>query len=250
MEHEPLSTESRLGHTYIQRSRLPAPVSKLGARCSVFLRSLTVAPRRQNVPPRPGSFSPRPTSSPLRPFRFPYRPMAFALWFFCMDIAAWLGGTYWDSWEGRKQVSVAVGLLTLCLGYGLSKTVRSCEANRSEDYSFWCYLFGLLAFWGGLTSMDSGSELNRFLYAMINVGLVGIAVFSRRATFLVFGALGIHAYVGHLAYDVFGDSFLFPFCDRAPRTQSHSCHRVGTAHFSWAPAPATSRIAGPDQYAC
>jgi predicted MFS family arabinose efflux permease len=29
--------------------------------------------------------------------------------------------------------------------------------------------------------------------------------------FLVFGALGIFAYLGHLAYEVFKDSVLFPF---------------------------------------
>ena len=80
-----------------------------------------------------------------------------------------------------------------------------------EDFAFWCYLFGLMAFWGGLTSMDSGSELKRFIYLLINVGLVGIAVKLRRSAFLVFGALGVYVYLGHLAWQVFKDSLLFPF---------------------------------------
>lgn len=144
-------------------------------------------------------------------FGFLTAPMAFALWFFSMDVAAWLGGEYWNSWNGRQQVSVAVGLLTLLVGFGLERTMRKRGASASEDYPFWFYLFGLLAFWGALTSMDSGSEFKRALYALVNVGLVGIAVWRRRATFLVFGALGVHLYIGHLAYDVFGGSVLFPF---------------------------------------
>jgi hypothetical protein len=69
----------------------------------------------------------------------------------------------------------------------------------------------MFAFWGGLTSMNSDSELRRALYALLNVGLIGLAVWLQRTTFLVFGALGVHLYLGHLAYQVFKDSFFFPF---------------------------------------
>lgn len=144
-------------------------------------------------------------------FGFVTAPMAFALWFFSMDLAAWLGGEYWSSWGGRQRVSVAVGFVTLLVGVGLERTIRKSSTPRSEDYPFWCYLFGLLAFWGGLTSMDSGSEFHRALYALLNLGLVGIGVWRRRATFLVFGAIGVYLYAGHLAYDVFGKSIVFPF---------------------------------------
>ncbi len=144
-------------------------------------------------------------------FGFLTAPMAFALWFLSMDLAAWLGGSWWDSWDGRQRVSIVVGLATVALGFGLQRTMRRRGGEPTEDYPFWCYLFGLLAFWGGLTSMQGGSELKRAVYAMLNLGLIGIGVWEKRATFLVFGVLGIHLYVGHLAYDVFGDSFLFPF---------------------------------------
>jgi len=69
----------------------------------------------------------------------------------------------------------------------------------------------MFAFWGGLTMMDSDSELGRAVYALINIGLIALAVKTRRAVFLVFGVLGVHLYLGHLAYKVFKDSFLFPF---------------------------------------
>ena len=32
-----------------------------------------------------------------------------------------------------------------------------------------------------------------------------------RVTILVFGVVGVHLYLGHLAYEVFHDSMLFPF---------------------------------------
>ena len=59
--------------------------------------------------------------------------------------------------------------------------------------------------------MDTGSELMRGLYALLNVGLILLAIKLRRSTFLIFGALGVHLYLGHLAYRVFQDSFFFPF---------------------------------------
>jgi hypothetical protein len=66
-----------------------------------------------------------------------------------------------------------------------------------------------MAFWGGLTSMNSDSEVKRFVYLLINIGLVAVKL--RRSTFLVFGAIGIYAYLGHLAWQVFKDSVFFPF---------------------------------------
>ena len=45
------------------------------------------------------------------------------------------------------------------------------------------------------------------LYALLNVGFIWLAVWLRRSTFLVFEALGAHVYLGHLAYEVFKDSF-------------------------------------------
>jgi hypothetical protein len=144
-------------------------------------------------------------------FGFLTAPLAFSFWFFSMDIAALILGDESLDWNARGWISIVVGVVTILIGYGLEKSYGKPEVPRSEDFAFWCYLFGLMAFWGGLTSMDSGSEIGKALYALVNLGLIGIALFLRRAVFLVFGALGVHIYLGHLAYRVFQDSFLFPF---------------------------------------
>ncbi|MGH9880729.1 MAG: DUF2157 domain-containing protein, partial [Pyrinomonadaceae bacterium] len=149
----------------------------------------------------------------LRYIRFAFltAPLAFCFWFLSMDIAALI---YRDSdpyWERRKWVSVAVGLIIMLVGYGIDRALRNKGAPKSEDFAFWCYLFGLMAFWGGLTSMNSDSEFNRAIYLLINLGLMGIGVRLKRATFMVFGAVGAYLYLGHLAYRVFKDSVFFPF---------------------------------------
>ena len=144
-------------------------------------------------------------------FGFLTAPMAFSLWFLSMDAAAWIMGDDYLNWNARAWISVVVGLVTLVVGYGLDKTLHKPGEPRSQDFAFWCYLFGLLAFWGGLTAIDSDSELNRAFYTLLNIGLTGVALKLKRSVFLVFGAIGVHVYLGHLAYEVFKDSFLFPF---------------------------------------
>jgi hypothetical protein len=145
------------------------------------------------------------------PFGFLTAPLAFSFWFFSMDVAEWAFGRESLTTNERCWVSVIVGLLIMLVGYGLERTYRRRGAPRTEDFAFWCYLFGLLAFWCGFTFMDSNSEVGRLLYALMNVGLIALGVKLRRAVFLVFGVLGVHVYLGHLAYEVFKDSVLFPF---------------------------------------
>ncbi len=85
------------------------------------------------------------------------------------------------------------------------------DRRMREDFSFWGYLFSLLAFWGGLSLMQSGSEFNTLLYCLINVGLMLASVLLERPVFIVFGGLGVFGYLGHVAHSVFKDSMLFPF---------------------------------------
>lgn len=144
------------------------------------------------------------------PFGFLTAPLAYSFWFFSMDVAEWVFGQTLSRNE-RCWTSVLVGALTVLVGYGLQRSYRRPEVPRTEDFAFWCYLFGLLAFWCGLTFMESGSEVGRILYALVNVGLIALGVKLRRAVFIVFGVLGVHVYLGHLAYEVFKDSVLFPF---------------------------------------
>src|SRR5256886_14624875 len=49
-----------------------------------------------------------------------------------------------------------------------------------------------------------------FTYCLINLGLMLVAVLLQRKTFMVFGAIGVYSYLGHLAFDVFRKSLLFP----------------------------------------
>jgi hypothetical protein len=144
-------------------------------------------------------------------FGFLTAPLAFSFWFFSMDVAALILGQDHFDWNTNAWIAVVVGVITMIVGYGLDRTMHKSGEPRSQDFGFWCYLFGLMAFWGGLTSMDGSSELNRLFYLLVNIGLIALSLYLNRTVFLVFGALGVHVYLGHLAYVVFADSFLFPF---------------------------------------
>src|SRR5262245_25410696 len=83
-------------------------------------------------------------------FGFLTAPLAFSLWFFSMDLAALLGGEWWVTLDGRRSVSVVVGLLTIAGGFVLQRALAHRPDEEGEDYAFWCFLFGMLAFWGAL----------------------------------------------------------------------------------------------------
>ncbi|MFG0630678.1 DUF2157 domain-containing protein [Pseudomonas sp. xss_2] len=138
----------------------------------------------------------------LIPFPFIVMPIALALWFMSMDLSEWFYGSPF-SWEQRRIVSLWFGLALLLV-------FLVVDGRTRRDYAFWGYLAGLAAFWGGLTLMDSGSELGKALYCLINLGLMAVAVLLRRPVFMVFGAMGVAAYLGYLSYEVFAESLLFP----------------------------------------
>ena len=131
-------------------------------------------------------------------------PVAQALWFMSMHLAPLFFGQERLVFEGRAQVSLWFGLAMLLATFWADRRTR-------DDYAFWGYLFGLMAFWGGLTSLDSTSELGRLGYCAVNVLLLVVAILLERRVFLVFGGLGVCLYLGHLAHRVFRDSLAFPF---------------------------------------
>ncbi|HYS10663.1 MAG TPA: hypothetical protein VEP66_18125 [Myxococcales bacterium] len=142
----------------------------------------------------------------LRRVRFPFlvAPAAVSLWFMSMDLVAYLSRQkHWELGLGQR-VSIVFGLAMLFVAYLTDHRTR-------EDFAFWLYLFGLTALWGALSSMDSGSEWRRFLYCLLNLGFIALSVLLRRRVFLVYGAIGVNAYLVRLAYTVFKDSMLFPF---------------------------------------
>lgn len=149
-------------------------------------------------------------------YRLPFMtmPLAVTLWYMSMDVAEWIimglstePGDWSRDWLLRKWVSVAFGFGMLALA--LVVDLRSRHARG--DYAFWLYLFGLLAFWGGLSSMDSDSEVGKLIYCGINLGLIFIGAVLARRAFAVFGGIGLTGYLGHLAYVVFRDSLTFAF---------------------------------------
>ena len=143
----------------------------------------------------------------LRFYPFPFIVMiiAFALWFMSMDLTPWIFGRAELTWDERRTVSLVFGLVVLVVAWIVDRR------SRAADFAFWLHLFGLMAFWGGLSLMDSGSQLGRALYCLLNVGLVLLSVLLARRAYAVFGTLGIAGYLGYLAQDVFKDSLLFPF---------------------------------------
>jgi hypothetical protein len=142
----------------------------------------------------------------LRSYRFPFlvAPVAVALWAVSMDVAPWILGEPSPGWPMRRLVSVWFGLATLIVAWAVDLRARG-------DFAFWLHMFGLLAFWGVLRALGSESELARFVYCLINIGLVGLGLFLQRRVYALFGGLGIALYLHHLAERVFADSLLYPF---------------------------------------
>jgi hypothetical protein len=143
----------------------------------------------------------------LRFYPFPFIVMiiAVALWFMSMDLTPWVFGRAEFTWDERRTVSLWFGLAVLVVAWLVDRR------PRGGDFAFWLHLFGMMAFWGALSSKSSDSELAKALYCLLNVGLVLASVVLMRRVYAVFGTLGIAGYLGHLAHSVFKDSMLFPF---------------------------------------
>ena len=139
-------------------------------------------------------------------YKYPFliMPIAVTLWYISMDLTAMISGGD-ISWELRKLVSIFSGILMMGLAFWVD-----VRARKTSDYAFWLYIFGVMAFWSGLSAQNSDSELSKFIYFMINVFMIGVGVLVIRRVFVIFGALGCCVYLGHLASNVFEDSWLFP----------------------------------------
>ena len=142
-------------------------------------------------------------------YRLPFlvMPVAVTLWYMSMDLTPFLFGgdaTQFLSDRG-KLVSTAFGIAMTLVAFWVDTRSRG-----PLDFAFWLYVFGVLTFWGGLTSMDSNSELGKFFYCCINLLLIAIGAALARRVFAVFGGIGVALYLGHLSHTVFRDSMLFP----------------------------------------
>jgi hypothetical protein len=141
----------------------------------------------------------------LRFFPFPFltAPAAYALWYMSMDATALMFKRNW-TWQELCKISVAFGLAMMIVSYLLDRRTKL-------DFSFWGYLFGLLTFTGGLSLLDSSSQLGKLGYCLIHLAMIVVALVIQRKVFLIFGGLGVFGYLGNEAYGYFRDSVAFPF---------------------------------------
>jgi hypothetical protein len=139
------------------------------------------------------------------PFPFIVVIIGIALWFMSMDLAPWIAGESYADWETRRMVSMRFGLAIILLAWAVD-----C-LKRGGDFAFWLHLFGIITFWGAVTSGSAASSLDKVLYCAMNIGLLLFAVFLGRKVYAVFGVIGIAFFLGDLANKVFKDSLLFPF---------------------------------------
>lgn len=138
--------------------------------------------------------------------RYPFMlmPVAVTLWYMSMDVSVMLTGDYSD-WQFRAFISMWFGFVVMLIA--LWTDLRS---RHSADYAFWLYIFGVMAFWCGLSSQASDSELSKFFYFCINLSLIAFGGIVVRKVLVIFGALGSAMYLGYLAHTVFKNSWLFP----------------------------------------
>jgi hypothetical protein len=137
-------------------------------------------------------------------FHFMTAPIAASLWFLAMDFTPLLFGELDFTWQQKCWVSIFFGLVLLLCSYFIDRRSR-------RDFAFWGYLFGTMTFWGGFSLLALTSELNWFLYFFISLAMMVSSIFLERNVLMIFGTLGIFNYLGHLAYQAFENSIVFPF---------------------------------------
>lgn len=138
-------------------------------------------------------------------YRLPFLTFALAatLWYLSMDLALFLFDARYSDWELRRDVSLAVGLVMIAAAF-------AADLAFGRRFGFWLYLFGVTAFWCGLSLRDSDSELARLAYGLLNTGLIFVGAMLRRRVFAVYGAIGLTGYLGYLAWRLFPDSLFLP----------------------------------------
>lgn len=150
-------------------------------------------------------------------YRFRYTflvmPIAVTLWYMGMDIIPALilntGANdsdyfYGSGWELRLRITLAYGLIML-----LAAFIVDLRSRHSKDYAFWLYVFGMMTFWGALSSMGSGELWGKLIYLAINILLIFVGGALSRRVFAVFGGLGTALVLGNLSWGYFKDSFAF-----------------------------------------
>jgi hypothetical protein len=137
--------------------------------------------------------------------RFPFITVLIysVIWFLSMDTIHFFIGKKQEFSMRYSAVSITIGALLTILAFVLYR-------KKQTDFGFWAYLFGMLLCWSGLATWDKQTELEHFIFCLINCAFLLLSDFFHRKIFMVFGSLGVMVYIGHLAY-VFSDSLHFSY---------------------------------------
>jgi len=96
------------------------------------------------------------------------------------------------------------GLVVMAVGFVVDR-------RTEEDFAFWLYGLGVAHFWVGLVNLPFDSEIAWIGFVLVNLLLMIVSILLQRRVFMVAGALGVFIYLGHLGFETFEDSLLFPF---------------------------------------
>jgi hypothetical protein len=127
-------------------------------------------------------------------------------WFLCMDLVEIILGVRsygMPYWEARQWVSIMIGAVMIGIA-------RLLNRKTKEDYSLWLFIYGGLIFTTAASFIWLKNELSALLYLGIHLLFIIMSIRWQRKSLMVFGALGVYIYLGHLAYDIFKDSPFFP----------------------------------------
>lgn len=144
----------------------------------------------------------------FRKFPFLTLPICYAMWYLSMDIVPFcLGKVMEPTWGMRNFATFLFAIIML--GFALK-----FDKKTKEDYSGWLYIFGGTMLWWVIASVLGqfrwDNEFAYFSYAIFAVFYMIFSVIVQRKVFMVWGALGMIAYITHLAYVIFKDSPIFP----------------------------------------
>ena len=103
----------------------------------------------------------------------------------------------------QNWASVVFGAILMLAAFLVDKRSR-------VDYAFWLYLFGVSAFWGGLSLVDGGGPWARLWYFLLNLLLILLSTLLDRRVFAVFGTFGVAGYLSYLIFRLFHGSLFLP----------------------------------------
>ncbi len=130
-------------------------------------------------------------------------PIAFVAWYLSMDVAPALFGQD-VSPDERAAVSLVVAAVLIAFGVGV-------DVRGFRRHAFWLHFFGLLIALGSLCWLTFAHDdnLTWALITLVSAATIFAAIPLGRATYAVFGAIGLVTTMYHWAGEVFDDSIVF-----------------------------------------